>query len=248
MNSIPKTRKRHFPYKSPTFGTKNIPKSKSAWECSVYYWWWAYLKRNKDYLACCERNGKGRLANLYKDFGDVRGDIFKDWWQFKVDGLERGAYLFSEPPVDEIVRVMDEGELVPNKAEMLTVTLPLNFPKKLLEKRFKSLLAENHKGQRGRQLAKIVKPEGKSARYLFTGQPNIQGLKQALQVYDYRQEHSDLKLWELGNLIPRFQLANKTNKNDINFTDKSNRMAATVGRYLKRVEDRLERLSLGVFP
>ena len=40
----------HFPYKHPTFGTNKNPKSKSAWENSVYYWWWAYLKKNQEYL------------------------------------------------------------------------------------------------------------------------------------------------------------------------------------------------------
>ena len=41
---------------------------------------WAFLKRNKDYLACCQAGGKGSLSKLYADFGDVRGDSFKEWW------------------------------------------------------------------------------------------------------------------------------------------------------------------------
>ena len=37
------------------------------------------------------------LASLYADFGDVRGEDFKTWWMFKVNGENRGAYLFAEP-------------------------------------------------------------------------------------------------------------------------------------------------------
>jgi hypothetical protein len=50
-------------------------------------------KRNADYIACCDSGGKGKLASLYLDFGDVRGEDFKAWWTFKINGEDRGAYL-----------------------------------------------------------------------------------------------------------------------------------------------------------
>ena len=106
MKATNSVRTRHFPYKSPRFGTKNKPAPKSAWQNTVYYWWWAYLKRNADYIACCESAGKGKLASLYADFGDVRGEDFKAWWTFKVDGEDRGAYLFAEPSVESSVKVL----------------------------------------------------------------------------------------------------------------------------------------------
>jgi hypothetical protein len=71
---------RRFFAQHPTFGTKNNPRSLSYQQQSPYYWWWAYLRRNADYLACCEKSGKGKFAKLYKDFGDVREDNFKKWW------------------------------------------------------------------------------------------------------------------------------------------------------------------------
>jgi hypothetical protein len=53
-------------------------------EKSPYYWWWAYLRRNKQYLDCCNKDGKGALAKLYMDFGDVRSDDFRAWWGGKL--------------------------------------------------------------------------------------------------------------------------------------------------------------------
>lgn len=61
--------------------------------CSVYYYWWAFLKESTAYIDCCERGGKGRLASLYADFGDVRGKSFMKWWR------EGARLLFSEPDV-----------------------------------------------------------------------------------------------------------------------------------------------------
>ncbi|WP_396190148.1 hypothetical protein, partial [Flavobacterium sp.] len=69
---------RHFPYKHPTFGTKNRPKPPSAWKGSVYYWWWEYMGRNEEYQIACQSSDKGKYAALFEDFG-VLGDDFQSW-------------------------------------------------------------------------------------------------------------------------------------------------------------------------
>src|SRR5262249_16591704 len=97
--------RRNFPYQSPTFGTKKHPKSGKD---SVYYWWWEYLRRNPQYRKTCESGGLGPLADLYKDFGDVRNDNFKAWWKEN----DRGAMLFARPPAEVSVRVLVERDKV----------------------------------------------------------------------------------------------------------------------------------------
>ena len=94
---------------------------------SVYFYWWAFLRLNEDYIRCCEVGGGGAHRRLYEDFGDVRdgvrptddGDEFKAWW------IERGAILFAEPdvalPVEE-VREIKEHDLNGN---FLFVKIPL---------------------------------------------------------------------------------------------------------------------------
>lgn len=232
---------RHFQYKHPTFGTKNKPKPKSAWEGTVYYWWWVYLKRNQEYLNCCEKGGKGKLAVLYKDFGDIRGDSFQKWW---MEG-GRGAHLFADPQAEDSIRVMEIGQEALDPSEAFTVSIPLYLPKKTILRRFKELLDERHQGRRGYQLAKRSK-----ARYQIKGQPNVPAIKQALEVYDYRIANPDLKLWEIGNAIPRLQMANKLKSSDTDSerADKRNVLAATVSRYLKRAENSIKNSSLGIFP
>ena len=249
MKATNSVRTRHFPYKSPRFGTKNKPAPKSAWQNTVYYWWWAYLKRNADYIACCESAGKGKLASLYADFGDVRGEDFKAWWTFKVDGEDRGAYLFAEPSVESSVKVLKEGEKAASEAEVLTLSLPLNFPKRFLERRFKTLLSEVHKGKRGVQLARSSK-----AKYRFEGQPNIPALKQGLMVYDALKELEGVKpkkpQWQIAQelrIVPKSMWINKGDTT-AEIVDKKNVLTAMVGRYKKRVSQAIFKTTNGIFP
>jgi hypothetical protein len=232
-NSTP----RHFAYRHPLFGTKSKPKDGSN---SVYYFWWAFLKRSKEYNACCETGGKGKLSKLYSDFGDVRGNDFKKWW----NDSEKGVRLFAEPK-NETVRVLKGGERVAESLSVLALSLPLNLPKKLLLQRCKSLLAEVHPGKQGRLLARLSE-----ATYKVKGQPNIEGLKMTLKVYDFRMAHPELALWEIGNQLPRFMLSQRVLISDTPATakDKKNALAAAVGRYLKKAELMIESASKGTFP
>ena len=181
--------KRHFPYQHPTFGSIRNPKPESAWKGTVYYWWWAYLKRSECYLACCERGGSGELADLYADFGDVRGDSFKQWWMED----SRGLRLFAEPRGEDIVRILTPDDQVLSQTEALTVSLPLYLPRRHLERAFKQLLAQVHPGKRGIQLAKHSQ-----AKYRVHGQPNTKALQRGLEVYD-RWKLSKEPLWKIGN-------------------------------------------------
>jgi hypothetical protein len=116
---------------------------------SPYYWWWQYLRRNADYLKCCQQGGKGKLAKLYSDFGDVRLDDFHQWW---TQG-ERGARLFGEQPLK-----IKFGELTSpadfssewRAEQVLVVALPLTKSKRQLMSDIKRLLDQRHPGRQGR--------------------------------------------------------------------------------------------------
>jgi len=46
--------------KAPNEPYKDAP----AWKCSVYYYWWEYLRRHEGYRQCCAQGGKGEYAKL----------------------------------------------------------------------------------------------------------------------------------------------------------------------------------------
>ena len=197
-------------------------------------------------MECCKSGGKGELAALFAKFGDVRGDDFRAWWKEPVEGVERGAYLFAEP-VTNSIRLLDEGEKAPPRAEALTLTLPLNLPKKLLEQRFSEFLITYHKGKRGVQLAK-----SSNAICKIKGQPNVPALALGLKVYELRRSAPDMALWEIGNRVPGVLRAQKLKITDLpqDAMMKKKALAATVSRFLKVVQARIDRTTEGegIFP
>ena len=235
------SRPRHFPYQPPTFGRRENVKDESAWKKTIYYLWWSYLKRNEDYLKTCESSGKGSLSKLYEDFGDVRTDDFKAWWT--EDG--RGARLFSEPPAQETIRVVSKDEIGSLDEDLLLMSVPLNLPKKFLLQRFRTLLAEKHKGERGKQYAKRSK-----AKYQFKGQPNIEALLLALHVYDQSKANPKMRLWELGQFLPQFRhvLKDYLKTGTPPETVDKKIIEATVSRYKRKATESIRNTALGVFP
>ena len=240
---------RHCPYQHPTFGTKNRPTSERSWKRSVYYWWWAYLKRSPEYLACCEAGGKGKLAHLYKDFGDVRHDDFKVWWR---EG-DRGATLFAEPAVEVSVRILSEGDAITDPTKGLSVYLPLNLPNGFLVKRVKDLLNAIRKGKRGVQYGRADKS---NAKYKFDGQPNLKALEKTLKVYDMTKAEASKPS---GSRMPYWKIAQKTGiiekdkmilpNDSIDQADQKRAvMTAIVGRLKKRAEATIENVGKGIFP
>jgi hypothetical protein len=232
-----KTIPRHFPYQHPTFGTAKRPKPAFAWEGSVYYWWWAYLKRNREYLACCESGGAGKLSKHYKDFGDVRGGSFKAWWSEN----DRGARLFAEPKAEDSVRVLEEGEKAASRSQALTLSLPLNLPKKFLIERCRELLADVRKGGVGKLYARAS-----DAAYKVTGQPNLVALKRALMVYDAIEASKGMKpkkpYWKIATELDLVDEEDKVQPTDslLVAENKRNVMKAIVGRLKKRAEVLIE--------
>ena len=237
------TKRQHFPYKHPTFGRKSSPKASSAWQRSVYYWWFEYLKRHAGYARTCAQAGRGKYAALYRDFGDIHAADFRTWW---AEG-DRGARLFAEPVITREVRLVTAEELaaVEPDANVAFVQMPLNLPKRYLKQAFAKLLVKHHKGRRG-----VRQARHSQAHYPVIGQPNVPALQITLQVYDYRQTHPELTLWQIGQQLRLFQLEQLPAAADTAKTiaNKRSIMAASVSRYLRKAQAMIDNAALGKFP
>lgn len=239
MKNSRKKAPRHFPYQHPTFGTDKKPKTPRNWEDTIYYLWWAYLRRNEEYLKTCEANGAGKLSSIYKDFGDVRGDSFKKWWN---EG-ERGATLFSNPTSEDRISLLENGQKAIVDEERFVISVPLSLPQKFLVDRFRKILEAHHTGKKGKQYAKQSK-----AKYQFQGQPNIKALQIGLKVYDEAKANPELTLWEIGSSLPQFQVELKQFKGKEIPFDLRRTISSTVSRYKKRVAETIKNTSKGIFP
>ena len=227
---------RNFPFQHPTFGRKSKPKADFHWKDTVYYLWWAYLKRNEAYLETCEANGKKGLVKLYKDFGDVRGASFKEWWG--VDG--RGASLFANPRVQTTVDIVDakEAKDLEELGGGFLVYVPDNLPKQHITKRFRFLLTQRAGVKRGEQYARVSK-----AKYQYKGSTNLNGLKVALEIYDLKKANPKMKMYEIGLK----GLKNLSGDRNLDY-DKKRSIEALVARYLRQAKKAIENVGKGVFP
>lgn len=231
---------RHFPYQHPTFGTDKRPKPESAWKDTVYYWWWEYLRRHEGYKRTCQQGGKGRFAKLYEDFGDVHTTDFKTWWK------ERAVALFSEPEKEKLFALIEDQipqEDIDNP-NLLFIQVPLNLPIRTLKQRFDGLLKKYHQGKQG-----IRHARSSHAKYPVIGQPHTYALMTTLKVYDYRQEHPEMSLWQIGMILDQFKSFDPNKRNgQQEGNDEKNVMAATVSRYLRKADVMIHNVGQGRFP
>lgn len=247
--------KRHFRAPTPRFGRVNSRLPIGYQQRSPYYWWWQYLRRNADYIACCEKGGKGKLAALYADFGDVREDNFHKWWTEN----QRGAELFAEQPLTVKFGELDTAaDWQPHwdKETVLVVAVPLSMSKRALKGAFAKLLDSRHTGNKSGRPSMAKLKEVSTARYKLEHNYTVSGLLTALAVYDLWVENQTkpkaerLTLWEIGKALN----INKSAIRDAESSSNADRLVgrnvlgATVSRYVKQARAMIENTAAGKFP
>lgn len=245
--------KNHFLAIHPLIGTKSKPSALHLQQRSPYYWWWAYLRRNEDYLKCCELGGIGPLAELYADFGDVRSDDFPSWWG---RSTQRGATLFAEKPMDLKLQKLSAktdwlGEWEGND-EVMVVAVNMSIGRRKLQSYFANLLQREHKGKRGR---KAMKTANSTAKYPLRRNFTVHSLKMALATYDAWLVNEQLpkedrrQLWAVGETVRTSPSAMPQRGDDkLDMTVKHNIMSVAVSRYVKQAKAIISNTALGLFP
>ena len=166
----------------PTFGRSRKPFDEANPPATVlsspYYWWFMFLRLNKEYKKTCELNGAGKHADIYKDLGNVHAMNFKDWWNEK-------ARLFSEPKKGYRMKVAESlNEIAPfDDEEVLNLVVPLTWSQRSLKKAFTQLVLKRvEKGQRG------VSVEKSEAEYRLSGKWHIEALATAYKIYTIKSK------------------------------------------------------------
>lgn len=242
----------HFVAPTPRFGRAKNRLSPAHQQRSPYYWWWAYLRRNDLYIKCCEDGGVGELHDLYKDFGDVRGDDFHKWW---TEG-SRGFHLFSEQPLTVKFHELDSSDEWTDawtKDDLMVVAVPLRVSKRQLKGAFSKLLDSRHKGKVGRPAISNLES---TARYKLERNYTIRNLDTALTVYDLwllnqqRSKEDRKTLWQLGVELGLNRHAAKDALSDMSHDRLVGRnlLGALVGRYVRQAKLMIKNAALGMFP
>ena len=156
--------------------------------CSVYYYWWAFLKLNEDYIQTCEAAGTGPCAELYADFGDVRSDNFLQWW------IDTGRDLFAEPADDDIAVITNADQLnSDNNRVVLSIPVTGDMDRTLAELR--KLLQPIYQKHRTNQTRKS------QAKYQPHTKPVLSSLHKQLMLWKARQSNPKATLPELAEIL-----------------------------------------------
>jgi hypothetical protein len=212
----------------------------TAQQSSVYYYWWLYLRENADYVVTCENRGSGRCAELYRDFGDVRGDHFGLWWE------QRGCELFCEN---------DEDPDRPNVRSLSARYSDLNLRRWEREgdPHEEVIIAINRKTPLSRAMTLIrdilenelpppLDPSASTALYPVFTKPVLKSLHNLLEVHKLRREHPYMHLHEFGVLAGLYELSGEAD------TTTKLASASAASRALKQAELLIEYVGKGVFP
>lgn len=245
--------KNYFLAIHPLLGTKNKRAALHLQQRSPYYWWWAYLRRNEDYLACCERGGKGKLSKLYKDFGDVRSDDFIAWWG---GSLQRGVMLFAERQADiklrRLIRKDEWQDEWSSDDQVAVFAVNMSMGRRLLQQMFATELAKHHKGKRGRVALASV---NSTALYPLHRNFSQHNLRTMLETYDAWHANQRLPkedrvpLWAIGDSIKLVaDSVSKKTDTPAERTAKHNVMSVAVSRYVKNAKAIIANTARGEFP
>ena len=199
--------------------------------CSVYYYWWAFLRLNSDYMQTCEAGGTGQCAELYADFGDVRSDNFLQWW------IDTGRDLFAEPADDLIAVVTDADQLNSDKNHVvLSIPVTGDMDRTLAELR--KLLQPIYQKNRTNQTRKSL------AKYQPHTKPVLSSLHNQLTLWQAYLANPKATNPELAQIAKSGALTEERNKED----KYDHATGSSVSRTLALAEKIIANVGLGRFP
>lgn len=217
-----------------------------GYQCSVYYYWWAFLRESKAYRECCERNGQGPLADLYSYFGDVRGTDFMRWWSYGGHKRGRGkaAYsgrrLFSEAELRPIEFVRSATDIDASNGEFVTLRIPITNDLSRMTAEFKRLMQPVIE----QRVRRFGEPTSRALFEVTSPNPSLKSLHKVLTAWQTKEAKPNLKRYELAEELGISQ------KIEGERGDAAHESAvySTLSRLLKKAEVLIKNVERGRFP
>lgn len=214
-----------------------VRKARKTW----YYLWYQCLTLSEEYIHCCGNNGRGRLRDMYLDFGDVRKP-FPVWWQ------RTGRYLFAErkalPDVVAYTHTRDLEEIDHLRGKIL-IEVPLTMRRSTVVRKVNKIIKEAFEGREV-----IPREQSTARRKLAKSKIRRATVDTMLELYALSKRYPDYTLWQLGQRagIELDLLARTTDEVDLTPQQERVRMNIAVSRYLKQARHLIWNATEGVFP
>lgn len=205
-------------------------------QSSVYYYWWLFLRENADYIATCENGGVGPCTEIYRDFGDVRDNNFRNWWE------DRGCELFcelDEMPQQPIVRAiyqgnLEQGETDPRRENDILIAVHRHA-------NLNAAMAEIRELLEMRLMPNPDQPASTALYPVFT-KPVLHSLHHCYEAHRLRRENPKMPLHEFGLLCGAY-----TQRGPVDTTTQK-ASASAAHRILGQAKLLIEYVGQGVFP
>jgi hypothetical protein len=207
------------------------------------YWWFLTLQASDEYVLCCRNQGKGALANLYKDFGDVDKKSFAQWW------ANQGRKIFAERKKLKKVDVIDERrqlERLSIHEDRLIIEVPLTLRRQTAIRQIGKALK---KAYESRDPVDIWE-QSTAKRQVIKSKIRMTTVEMLLSVWQIRNEHPTLSNYEIGQKakIDLDILARTTDGDQLDDALERRRMTIAVSRYLAQAKNLIANAELGIFP
>lgn len=209
---------------------------------SPAYWWYQCLRANDEYRYCCRHNGKGPLAETFKDFGDVFTKSFGGWWR------EHGKVIFQETaPLKKVVHIQSESEVrhLFIEPEMLILQIPLTMRKQVVMRQIGRILK---KAYEGREID--VWKASTAKRKIIKSKIRMSTIERLLEVWRVRQRYPTISLFkvaEKANIELDFQ-ARSTAGELMDEKAEIRRTTIAVSRLLAQARNLIDNAGMGHFP
>ena len=239
IKEIPSTLRRRVPLtpeQNKEFG-EELRKARGTW----YALWYRSLKLSEEYIHCCRNEGKGRLKDLYRDFGDVVDMRFEQWWQ------RIGRYLFAErraiPTVNVYTHKRDLEEIT-NMRDKLLIEVPLNIRKATVVRKINLIL----KAAYAERETVIPREQSTAKRKLMKSKLRRETVEKMLDLYQLRLRKPRLTLWQLGEEAGIELDLNRWSPEVLTKQQERIRMGISVSRTLKQARNLIWNATEGNFP
>lgn len=214
-------------------------------EVSVYGWWWRFLRLSPVIWFAQSRNvlpKDNQIAQVVKDFGDLKGRSFHAWWSAS------GRYLFAEAVRPSKVLQLDLDQMQGHQfdPDKLYLEIPLTIRKQTILKQIKTMLNEHHEGR------ELDLAATSSAEYaLYTKRFRLRVLETEYWVLLYRLLYPEITVWRIGDrlqLAPSLKVRGVENMAHDGRNTPMSKLNSLTGRYLYKARFTLLNAERAMFP
>lgn len=209
---------------------------------SPAYWWYRCLQANDEYEYCCRHEGKGKMASMYADFGDVFELSFAQWW------MRHGRKLFTEIKPFKKTQIINSNQQLENtriSKDKLIIEIPLTLRKQTVIRQIGRILKAEYEGR----VVDVTKAST-ARRKIIKNKMRMSTVEQLLKVKEVRDANPRMTLNEVG-IAAGIMLdlnARIYDESPMTEADERRRMTIAIGRLLKQAKNLIINAGMGKFP